>query len=170
MNKRDLELAKLAAAKRIAARNSPKAKKQKPPIKPRKSKHAGDPHKRAMIAFYASNRLASKRRQTPPWADMDAIAALYQIAAQMTERTGIQHHVDHVYPLRGVVVSGLHVHTNMRVVTASDNLKKRNLMPNEPDAALEDAETVRKAWRLMCREFKRKAAEILKEINGLSNV
>lgn len=44
----------------------------------------------------------------------------------MTNSTGIVHHVDHVIPLQGRTVSGLHVAGNLRVITASENVKKHN--------------------------------------------
>lgn len=73
-----------------------------------------------------------RKRQTalanrlPVWADLQAIRAIYREAASLTKETGIQHHVDHEIPLRGLNVSGLHVHNNLKVVTATANLKKGN--------------------------------------------
>lgn len=83
---------------------------------------------RAQAAARATNakRRAAKRNQTPPWADLDAIRAVYSQAATLAADTGTPHHVDHVIPLRGRLVSGLHVHQNLRVVQARDNLSKGN--------------------------------------------
>lgn len=78
---------------------------------------------------YVEAALRRKRRlkeRTPTWADLAAIREMYRLAQELTERTGESHHVDHVIPLRGELVSGLHVAENLRVVPAGVNLAKRN--------------------------------------------
>lgn len=42
------------------------------------------------------------------------------------EYTGITWHIDHIIPLKGNVVSGLHVWNNIQVIPAIDNLRKSN--------------------------------------------
>ena len=66
------------------------------------------------------------RRATPPWADREAIAAVYAEAARLTEETGIPHDVDHIEPLRGRDRCGLHIHWNLRPLPAHQNRKKSN--------------------------------------------
>lgn len=77
-------------------------------------------------AHYAALRKAHVRRATPCWADMAAIAAVYAEAAKLTKETGVQHDVDHVIPLRGELVSGLHVHWNLRPLPSAENRAKSN--------------------------------------------
>lgn len=67
-----------------------------------------------------------RRQRMTPWADGRAIRALYQEARRLSAETGIPHEVDHVIPLMGNFVSGLHVETNMRVIPKAINHKKRN--------------------------------------------
>lgn len=73
-----------------------------------------------------ASRKARKLQATPAWADREAIAAVYAEADRLTRETGIPHHVDHIVPLQSPVVSGLHVHWNLRPLPAPDNFKKGN--------------------------------------------
>jgi hypothetical protein len=83
-------------------------------------------HRPALVRFHSAKRRASTARQSPPWADHTAIKRIYSEAQKLTKATGTEHHVDHIYPLHGKLVSGLHVHQNLQVITATENLKKRN--------------------------------------------
>ncbi len=67
-----------------------------------------------------------RRCQMPAWADVAQIQRFYLEAWRLTMNTGIVHHVDHIVPLKSPTVCGLHVHTNLRVVQKTDNLKKGN--------------------------------------------
>lgn len=40
--------------------------------------------------------------------------------------TSVEWHVDHILPLKGKVVSGLHIWSNLQVIPKILNLKKRN--------------------------------------------
>lgn len=73
-----------------------------------------------------ARRYAQKTQATPLWADKEKIAGFYQEAAERTRASGVLHVVDHIVPLRGKTVCGLHVHTNLRVITQTENLKKGN--------------------------------------------
>lgn len=74
----------------------------------------------------ASKRRAVGRQAEPLWADAALIKLLYTTRQYMTEQTGFEWHVDHVVPLQGRNVCGLHVHNNLRVVPATVNLQKSN--------------------------------------------
>lgn len=71
-----------------------------------------------------ARRKLTQKTATPAWADMEKIKAVYARAAKKTRETGESHHVDHIVPLRGKNVCGLHVENNLRVVKAEVNLKK----------------------------------------------
>jgi hypothetical protein len=62
----------------------------------------------------------------PPWADREAIQAIY---AEARKLTGIPHEVDHIEPLLGKNSSGLHVEYNLRVITRTENRRKGNRAP-----------------------------------------
>jgi hypothetical protein len=69
---------------------------------------------------------AFRRRRNVPWANREAIALFYVEAALLTRTTGRRFVVDHIIPLKGREVSGLHVETNLRVVERFDNARKSN--------------------------------------------
>lgn len=73
-----------------------------------------------------AKRRVLENQRTPSWADPDAIRCLYQEALRKTLETGIVHHVDHIIPIKGKLVSGLHIETNLQVIPAEDNIKKSN--------------------------------------------
>lgn len=87
---------------------------------------------RALAAASAAKRRSARRKQAPPWADLEAIKAIYAEALRLTNETGIPHHVDHIIPLQGRLVCGLHVHNNLRAVPATENLKKSNSFGGDP--------------------------------------
>mgnify|MGYP000079246860 len=73
-----------------------------------------------------AKRRSAKLERTVPWADLVSIQAIYSEAKRLTETTGVKHHVDHVIPLQGELVSGLHVESNLQVLTAQENCSKSN--------------------------------------------
>jgi hypothetical protein len=79
-----------------------------------------------------ANNNAWRRRQknaTPKWLTKEqrkTINQTYLYAKHMTELTGIKYVVDHVIPLRGENVCGLHVPENLKLLTHEANCKKSN--------------------------------------------
>lgn len=71
-------------------------------------------------------RRAGLDMATPKWADRKAIKAVYDEALRLTKITGVRHEVDHIVPLKGERVSGLHVHWNLRAIPHHENRKKSN--------------------------------------------
>jgi hypothetical protein len=81
---------------------------------------------RARTAARESARRAATYAATPTWAAADEIASIYEQARSMTIETGVEHHVDHIVPLKSKKVCGLHVPANLRVITKSENSRKSN--------------------------------------------
>lgn len=71
-------------------------------------------------------RELAKLERTPLWADNDKINGTYMLAQYLMETYGCAIHVDHIVPLRGELVSGLHVENNLQLLFAEDNLRKGN--------------------------------------------
>jgi 5-methylcytosine-specific restriction endonuclease McrA len=87
--------------------------------------------KRTKAAYRATSRgravhnescrraLFSQKESTPAWADRDAILEFYANCPD-----GMQ--VDHIIPIKGELVCGLHVHENLQYLTRAENTAKWN--------------------------------------------
>ena len=71
-------------------------------------------------------RIARELQAMPAWIEPRTFLGIYAEAARRTSETGIPHHVDHIVPLKGHGVSGLHVPWNLQVIPALENLRKGN--------------------------------------------
>lgn len=79
--------------------------------------------------YYTEKTVRRRRAQlgaTPAWADLKAIRKIYRMAAQISKESGTAHHVDHIIPLQGRKVCGLHVEYNLRIIPAMENRSKSN--------------------------------------------
>lgn len=72
----------------------------------------------------AMKRKAAKLKRTPIWADQDLIRKIYDERSKLSSETGIEYAVDHIIPLRGKLVSGLHVHNNLQILSRKSNSEK----------------------------------------------
>jgi hypothetical protein len=72
---------------------------------------------------------AAKINRVPKWVDSEEmwlIQEAYDLAVKRTKLFGFSWHVDHIVPLRGKIVSGLHTIGNLQVIPGIENVKKAN--------------------------------------------
>lgn len=84
-------------------------------------------------AAQCAKRRSRKLRACPSWLtseQLTEIEAFYREAKKLFKETNIPHHVDHIIPLQGKCVSGLHVPWNLQILTASENSRKNNRYEN----------------------------------------
>ena len=78
-------------------------------------------------AAYEAKRRATVLQRTPRWLTEDdfwLIEQAYDLAKLRTSVFGFEWHVDHVVPLQGKKVSGLHVPINLSVIPGAENCRK----------------------------------------------
>ena len=80
---------------------------------------AANPGRRAASA---AKRRAAKRQAMPGWLSESQINEITQIYIDCPKGF----HVDHLVPIQGATVSGLHVPWNLKSIPASENLRKGN--------------------------------------------
>ena len=62
---------------------------------------------------------------TPKWANLEKIDEIYNQKIQLNNGSNL-YHVDHIIPLNHPLVCGLHVESNLRIISKNDNEKKNN--------------------------------------------
>ena len=75
------------------------------------------------------HRRTKHKQATPKWLTQEhktEIKQFYLDAMLVSKVTGVPYAVDHIVPLRGELVSGLHVPWNLAVITREENSKKSN--------------------------------------------
>lgn len=79
--------------------------------------------------YWAMKRHTAKLQRTPKWlteVDFERIENEYKLAALLSQLTKETWHVDHIVPLQGKNVSGLHVPSNLRAIRGCENISKNN--------------------------------------------
>jgi len=88
---------------------------------------------KARILSTKAKYRANKKNRTPKWVDKDhlwMIKEAYELAVLRTKLFKFEWHVDHIIPLNGKLVSGLHVIENLQVIPGAENLLKNNKYVN----------------------------------------
>ena len=79
------------------------------------------------------SRLAKRRHQlkdrTPAWNDPIAEEYVYYAATVIEDVYGGEVTVDHIVPIKGERVSGLHVHSNLQLLSRDANMRKYRKWP-----------------------------------------
>lgn len=109
---------KLRAARRLWETKNPEAAKEA-------FKRYRERNRVEIRARLAASKEGREKRRVL-WANRDAMLEVYRKAELMTQATGRLHVVDHIIPLQGRRVSGLHVETNLRVIEHHENAVKHN--------------------------------------------
>ena len=81
---------------------------------------------RGVVNSYDVKRRTKIKRAVPLWADTWKMKQYYILAKELSRIYGTEFHVDHIVPLQGKNVSGLHVENNLQIITKTENLKKGN--------------------------------------------
>ena len=79
-------------------------------------------------ALVAARKSVIKQR-TPLWlsdTDIERIKNEYKLASLLSKLTNEEWHVDHIIPLQGKYVSGLHVPSNLKAIRGLENISKKN--------------------------------------------
>lgn len=82
--------------------------------------------KKAKWSSYIVERRKTRDKSMPPWANKKVIQSIYIKARQLTKETGIKYEVDHIIPSNHPLVCGLHVESNLQILTEYDNIIKSN--------------------------------------------
>lgn len=121
----------LAQAKKWQANNRERIRAKKKEWNVANKKHIAQKNKQyrqenaGLKNAHTARRRALKLQATPPWADIVYIKSIYEKAAE----AGM--HVDHIIPLQGELVCGLHVERNLQLLTPTENSSKGNRFDGE---------------------------------------
>lgn len=79
-----------------------------------------------LVNAHGSRRRAQLLQACPSWVDVKELRKIYNRVKEITAKTGIKHHVDHIVPLKHDYVCGLHVPWNLQIIPAAENHRKKN--------------------------------------------
>lgn len=116
----DFQATELARVKQFYAKNPDKKKLS--------DKHYALNNK-AKISANVRKYQYAKIDRTPSWLGVDDVWMMqqaYELADLRTKMFGFKWHVDHIIPLQGELVSGLHVPHNLQIIPATENHRKSN--------------------------------------------
>ena len=90
---------------------------------------------------YRAHQQARKKRTEESFAELSPndkrrVFKIYRESERLTRETGIQHHVDHIIPVK---LGGRHIPENLRIITAAENHRKSASLPDDVPKALEEA-------------------------------
>lgn len=94
-----------------------------------KAKKKWKDNNKHLVRADAALRRVIKLKACPKWVNLDKIKEIYKEAKRRRD-LGENVHVDHIIPLRGKFVCGLHVAENLQIISATENLKKGNRLIN----------------------------------------
>jgi hypothetical protein len=95
----------------------------------RKTKREWRKKNKGRVNSWTARRYAAKKQRTPTWLTQDdfwLMEEAYTLAVLREKTTKIKWSVDHIVPMQGDTVSGLHVPNNLRVIPLLANSEKSN--------------------------------------------
>jgi hypothetical protein len=117
------------AANRSIYRDASKKWREANPLMMWVCKSAWDAKNRGRINAKGRDYWCRRRNRTPNWLteqDYAVMREIYEFAESLSKSTGVRYAVDHIVPLFGKTVSGLHVPDNLQVITLVENSRKGN--------------------------------------------
>lgn len=122
-------------ATRHARLNRARTQRKENPEKFRERERAWRRNNRAKVKAKKIRNKNAQLQATPTWLteeQWEEMNDIYRLRDILTEETGIEHQVDHIIPLQGEDICGLHVPWNLEVLSRDENAKKSNNLGPAP--------------------------------------